>query len=78
MGMVEVFFINGNRARFEKDKVAFQSADGWDSFVFDFTEGGECVRNKKEYGELLESGKALVNWAAVSFVRAANDEEGIE
>lgn len=69
MSKIVVYFIDDHKAIFDRDKVVFENSDGL------FSALSEAFPAEKACSEILNSGKALVNWANVCFVRALNSEE---
>lgn len=68
MGKIKVYFTNGNTGIFDRDKVVFSGRNGrYFSFAHD-------CRREFSYAEALDIGP-LVNWDAVSWVRAYTEEE---
>lgn len=66
--MIEVFFINGNRAKFEINRVTFIGEKGG----FDFRDDCGDIE-MMNYKDALMAG-AVVNWSAVSFIRLVKSE----
>lgn len=63
MERIMVYFSNGCKAPFEKEKVIFTGHDG---VVFDFTSN---AYDMQEYKDAITDGKALINWANVCYVQ---------
>ena len=65
MEQITVYFAGDKRALFDRDKVSFRDGDTF--FTLSDADGdGEA----KRYPELLNDGRALVNWENVCFVQA--------
>lgn len=62
MSRIMVYFRDGQKAGFDRDKVSF--SNGGDN-VFSFSEKSEA----NTFSGLIDDGKALVNWHNVCFVR---------
>jgi len=62
MSRIMVYFRDGQKAGFDRDKVSFSY--GGDN-MFSFSENSES----DTFSRLIDDGKALVNWENVCFVR---------
>ena len=73
MNEIVVYFRDGHKVVFERDKVAFMDGNG---SCFAFSE----YYTESEYMHLLDDGKAIVNWDNVCWVKehvAADQDEDL-
>lgn len=68
MGKIKVYFNNGNTGIFDRDKAIFKARRGV------FLDFGRDDRDEQLYADMLDRGP-VVNWDAVSWVRAYTEEE---
>lgn len=68
MGKIKVYFTNGNTGVFDRDKVVFSGKNCKYFYL------GNYNRQEFSYVDALDIGP-LVNWDAVSWVRAYKEEE---
>ncbi len=64
MSRILVYFRDGQKAGFDRDKVIFQAEDGK---VFSMAVND--LQQDCEFGDLVAGGRALVNWASVNYIR---------
>ena len=69
MERVMVYFANGCKAAFDKQKVIFTGHDG---VVFDFTSN---TYGMQKYKDAVTDGKALINWDNVCYVQEIGECE---
>lgn len=74
MSRIMVYFQDGQKAGFDRDKVNF--TNGGDN-VFSLS---KASNEEESFNQLIDDGKALVNWNTVCFVReldadTQNDDE---
>lgn len=62
--MMEVFFTNGNRAKFHDGKVAFTDKP---------VSSDNVVHNNGSVDQFFEDGGAVINWNAVAWIRKARE-----
>ena len=72
MGKIKVYFTNGNTGVFDRDKVMFKERHG-ECFSFG-REDDVTYGDSQAYAAVLDYGP-VVNWDAVSWVRAYKEEE---
>lgn len=63
-----VYFNDGKRAPFDRDKTSFRSGESY----FTLSKTFQGVEN---YADVLDDGRALINWDSVAFVRMIQEED---
>lgn len=71
-GDMMVYFSNGCKAPFQRDKTSFKDRDG---IFFSFS---EVYQGEEEYSKLLDDGRAVINWENVSFVKGIEKHGELE
>ena len=72
MSKIKVYFTNGNTGIFDRATLSFRDSDG--SYFCLGDDKGEENDPRKQYATLLDAGP-LINFDAVSWVRAYREEE---
>lgn len=60
---VMVYFVNGRKAAFNRDMIAFKDRDGTYFTLSEKFEGED------EYNKLIQDGRAFINWDNVCYVQ---------
>ena len=71
-GDMMVYFSNGCKAPFWRDRTSFKDKDG------SFFTLSEAYQGEENYSTLLDEGRAVINWENVSFVKGIDKREQLD